>query len=53
MKQISVYCLYFLNVMAILGGGVEGHTLFRTLPELVQSTSVSLLRHIDHLTSAE
>ena len=48
-----VYCAYFLNVAAILGGGDEGHTLFRTLPALVQSTSVSLVRLTDHLTSAE
>jgi len=36
---------------AILKGGEEGHTLFRILPALVQSTCVSLVRHSAHLTS--
>jgi hypothetical protein len=41
----------FRNVVAILRGGEEGHTLFIILPVQVQSNSLSLLRHTDHLTS--
>jgi len=51
MRQIKLYVIYFLNVVAILSGAKEGHTLFRILPALVQITSVSLVRHTDHLTS--
>jgi len=53
MRQIKIYGVYFLNVGATIRGGEEGHKLFRILPALVQSTSVSLLRHTDHLTSAD
>jgi hypothetical protein len=51
MRHIKIYGVYFLNVVTILRGGEEGHTLFRILPALVHSASVSLVRHTDHLTS--
>jgi len=52
MRQIKIYDVYFLNVAAILRGGEEGHTLFRILSARVQAAFVFLVRHTDHLTSA-
>jgi hypothetical protein len=53
MRQIKIYGLYFLNVGAILGGGEEGHMLFRILPALVQANFISHVKNTDHLTSAD
>ena len=53
MRQIKIYGVYFLNVAAILPGREKEHTIFSILPALVQAYSISLVRHADHLTSAD
>jgi hypothetical protein len=53
MRQIKISGVYFFNVAAIFRCGDEGHMLSIILPALVQSTSVLLVRHSDHLTSAD
>jgi hypothetical protein len=53
MRQIKIYDVSFLNVTAILRVGEEGLMLFKILLALVQANSTSLVKHTDHLTSAD
>jgi hypothetical protein len=53
MRQIKIYDVSFLNVAAILRVGEEGLMLFKILLALVKANSTSLVRHTDHLTSAD